>query len=141
MPSQSNIFPESWTFRLIQNQTPLPHSLHLHGHDAHILSRRQGLAAETELNSTTPQRRNTLTFDAGGYITIAIENANPGAWLLDCQQAFQASNGLGVRFLVLPTEIPDVLGDLKGFEDGCVLWQDYQAKGGGNQNRLWIMRV
>jgi FtsP/CotA-like multicopper oxidase with cupredoxin domain len=130
LPTKNNalfIYGDGWTFWLIQNDSPLPHSLHLHGHDVYVIGKGLGNGANVPLNHTSPQRRDTFVVDAGGYVTIAIETTNPGAWLLHGHVPWHIVGGLGVQFLVQPTEILRTLGDLKDFRDGCTAWRKYQT--------------
>jgi FtsP/CotA-like multicopper oxidase with cupredoxin domain len=114
-----------WTFWRIQNDTPLPHPIHLHGHDFWVVASGTGTGAATyTLNN--PIRRDTHTADAGGYIVIGFPADNPGAWLMHCHIPFHISGGLGVQFLENPSQIVGSVGSLTGFSDGCKTWATYQ---------------
>lgn len=115
-----------WTFWLLQNDTPLPHPVHLHGHDFWVVGYGSGSGAGVALNLNNPIRRDTHTVDAGGYTIIAFPADNPGAWLMHCHIPFHISGGLGVQFLERPSEIVSSLGDLSGFTDGVKSWTAYQ---------------
>jgi FtsP/CotA-like multicopper oxidase with cupredoxin domain len=115
-----------WTFWLIQNDTPLPHPIHLHGHDFWVVGYGSGSGAGATLNLDNPPRRDTHTADAGGYLIIAFPADNPGAWLMHCHIPFHISGGLGVQFLERPSEIVGSLGDLSGYTGGCKTWGTYQ---------------
>ena len=52
-----------------------------------------------ELNFTNPPRRDVAQLPGGGWLVIAYQTDNPGAWLMHCHIAFHVGNGLGVQFL------------------------------------------
>jgi len=129
LPANDNgltISSEAWTYWLIQNDTPLPHPIHLHGHNFWVIGAGAGSGQGVAYNLNNPIVRDTHTVDAGGYLIIAFPGDNPGAWLMHCHIPFHISGGLGVQFLERPSEIVDSLGDLSGFTDGCKTWGAYQ---------------
>ena len=80
-----------WVYVIIQTPIPLPHPIHLHGHDFLILA--QGLGAydsSVALNLKTPPRRDVAVIPAdptqgqAGYLVLAFQTSNPGVWLLHC---------------------------------------------------------
>jgi FtsP/CotA-like multicopper oxidase with cupredoxin domain len=115
----------NWTYWLIQNDTPLPHPIHLHGHDFFVLATGSGSGTNAALSVTNPIRRDTHTAPANGYTVIAFKADNPGAWLLHCHIAFHISSGLGVQFLERPAEIIGTIGNLTDFNNGCTAWSSY----------------
>jgi FtsP/CotA-like multicopper oxidase with cupredoxin domain len=117
----------NWTYWLIQNDTPLPHPIHLHGHDFFVLATGSGDGTNAALNLTNPTRRDTHTAPANGYTVIAFTADNPGAWLLHCHIPFHISSGLGVQFLERPSEIISTIGDLTDFNNGCAAWTNWTS--------------
>jgi FtsP/CotA-like multicopper oxidase with cupredoxin domain len=125
---------DSWQYYIITNYTPLPHPIHLHGHDFWIISTGTGDGSAAVLNLNNPIRRDTHVVQgnngvagAGGYAIIAFPADNPGAWLLHCHIPFHISGGLGVQFLERPSEMVGTLGDLSGYNQGCKSWSTYEA--------------
>jgi len=123
-----------WVYFLITNETPLPHPIHLHGHDFWVLATGKGTGLNAPLNLENPMRRDTHSVDGnngqpgnGGYMVIAFQADNPGAWLMHCHIPFHISGGLGVQFVERPAEIIGTLGDLSGFYDGCSTWNNHQV--------------
>jgi FtsP/CotA-like multicopper oxidase with cupredoxin domain len=124
---------DGWVYYLIVNETPLPHPIHLHGHDFWVISFGKGDGTGASYNSTNPLRRDTHSVEgnngtpgAGGYMVIAFQADNPGAWLLHCHIPFHISGGLGVQFLERPSEIYGTLGDMSGYQEGCATWRGLQ---------------
>ena len=124
----------SWQYFLITNDSPLPHPIHLHGHDFYIVATGTGDGSDAVFNGNNPIRRDTHTVQgnngvpgAGGYAMIAFPADNPGAWLLHCHIPFHISGGLGVQFLERPSEIIGSLGDLSGYTEGCSSWSSYEG--------------
>jgi len=114
-----------YTFWLIQNDTPLPHPIHLHGHDFFVVSSGSGSGIGASLNLNNPVRRDTATAPGQGYIVLAFVSDNPGAWLMHCHIPFHISGGLGVQFLEVPTQIVSTLGDTSGLTQGCQTWDAF----------------
>jgi hypothetical protein len=122
-----------WVYYLIVNESPLPHPLHLHGHDFWIIASGNGTFTPT-YNLNNPIRRDTHVVDGnfgvpgtGGYAVLAFPADNPGAWLLHCHIPFHISGGLGIQFLERPSEIIGSLGDLSIYTEGCASWRGLQA--------------
>lgn len=74
-----------WNYYLIQQFStapPIPHPIHLHGHDFFVLG--QGASTwdgTATLNYATPPRRDTATVPGGGWLAIAFSSNNPGKYL------------------------------------------------------------
>jgi FtsP/CotA-like multicopper oxidase with cupredoxin domain len=137
LPPQDNgiTLPDAgWVYLLIINNTPLPHPVHLHGHDFYVLATGAGDGSAAQLSLNNPMRRDTHSVDGtngqpgpGGYMIVAFQADNPGAWLMHCHIPFHISGGLGVQFLERPSEILGSLGDVSGLTQGCAAWGALQA--------------
>ncbi|GME22696.1 Multicopper oxidase type 1 [Neofusicoccum parvum] len=95
-----------WTYWIIQETPgtpPIPHPIHLHGHDFYILGKGSGVfdinTSPATLNWANPTRRDVSLLPGGGWLAIAFPTDNPGAWLMHCHIAWHISEGLGVQFL------------------------------------------
>lgn len=94
------------------------------------------------LNFTNPTRRDATMLPGKGWLIVAFQNDNPGAWLFHCHIAvrnssliifqdhfanmtlnrkWHASMGLSVQFLERKNEIRN----LTFIEDNCKAWQTY----------------
>lgn len=88
---RANFFSQ-WTFWIIQQTSdspPIPHPIHLHGHDFFILGAQEGAIFDTTTSVTTlnfnnPPRRDVAMLPQRGYLVIAFPTDNPGAWLMHC---------------------------------------------------------
>lgn len=89
-----------WYYWVIQEVegTPitvnLPHPMHLHGHDFWILGTGVGQFSDvgiSALNFENPTRRDTEMLPAGGWLVVAFNTDNPGAWLFHCHICEQPS--------------------------------------------------
>lgn len=125
-----------WVYYLVTNDTPLPHPMHLHGHDYWVIAEGNGTfnAATVKYNLDNPPRRDTHqvagnngTPGTGGYMVIAFQADNPGTWLMHCHIPFHISGGLGLQFVERPSEILGTLGDMSIFTDGCRDWNAFEA--------------
>ncbi|KAH8899914.1 hypothetical protein GQ53DRAFT_869150 [Thozetella sp. PMI_491] len=143
-PSRENVItvPDSseWSFWLIQNVNPIPHPMHLHGHDFVILGRSPApenpfapTAAPVifnpatdvaSLNLNNPTRRDATMLPSFGWLAVAFQNDNPGAWLFHCHIAWHVSQGLSVQFLEKKDQIASVM-DLNSIEPNCDAWRKY----------------
>jgi FtsP/CotA-like multicopper oxidase with cupredoxin domain len=82
---------KEWVYVIIETPIPLPHPIHLHGHDFLVLAQGTGpYSSAVALNLANPPRRDTAIMPAapgqapGGYLVIAFQTSNPGVWLLHC---------------------------------------------------------
>jgi len=69
---------------------PTGHPIHLHGHDFYILDQKD---VPFDIGTFTPDlsnppRRDTAMVPKGGYMMIAFQMDNPGAWLMHCRKFF-----------------------------------------------------
>jgi FtsP/CotA-like multicopper oxidase with cupredoxin domain len=124
----------NWQYWVIQQAAtapPLPHPIHLHGHDFYVLDSQanaQWSGDLSRLKTDNPIRRDTHSLPAGGYLVLAFESDNPGAWLMHCHIPFHIAAGLGVQFLERKSEIVGSIGSLGPMNEGCKNWQSYHEE-------------
>lgn len=133
-----HVFPvtekNNWQYWVIQQSAqapPLPHPIHLHGHDFYVLDHQanaQWSGDISRLKMDNPIRRDTFSLPAGGYLVLAFESDNPGAWLMHCHIPFHISGGLGVQFLERASEIEDSIGSLSDMYEGCANWHEFHKE-------------
>ncbi|KAF2203973.1 putative multicopper oxidase, type 1 [Delitschia confertaspora ATCC 74209] len=119
-----------WSYWIIQEtpttQAPIPHPIHLHGHDFYVLGTGTGVfdisTSPQGLVYENPTRRDTAILPGGGWLAIAFPADNPGAWLLHCHIAWHVAEGLGVQFLESKSSIklPDA-----SWDETCTKWKEY----------------
>lgn len=110
---------------------PLPHPIHLHGHDFYVLDFAENAEWSgdiSRLKTDNPIRRDTATLPSRGYLVLAFESDNPGAWLMHCHIPFHIAAGLGVQFLERIDEIQSSIGALTGMQDGCKSWSKFHKE-------------
>jgi hypothetical protein len=120
-------------FYSAQNNSPLEHPMHLHGHDFLVLGasgRNVGpftAADKSRLKWQNPPRRDTTMVAANGWLVIAFKTDNPGAWLMHCHIAWHVSGGLGVDFIErLPEQAGQITTQQRDtFEDECDAWRTF----------------
>ncbi|KAG9236721.1 Cupredoxin [Amylocarpus encephaloides] len=95
------------SFRIIINNNgpPLPHPIHLHGHNMFVLASGPGTWDGKIVNPNNPQRRDVHILPAGGHMVLQVTADNPGAWPLHCHIAWHVSAGLYVTVLERPKDI------------------------------------
>ncbi|KAF2687655.1 multicopper oxidase [Lentithecium fluviatile CBS 122367] len=98
-----------WVIQQAQGAPPIPHPIHLHGHDMYILGTGLGqFDVDQHLSSltfTNPPRRDVHHLPANGWLVIAYPTDNPGAWLMHCHIAFHVAMGLSNQFLEREADI------------------------------------
>ncbi|KAF1983858.1 multicopper oxidase [Aulographum hederae CBS 113979] len=125
-----NTAPNDWTYWVINsdaNTPPLPHPIHLHGHDFWVLSAAGGAFSGdvSSLQLDNPIRRDTATLPAHGHLVLAFKADNPGAWLMHCHIPFHVSGGLGLQFLERKADIPGAIGGIGVLNQECASWNVY----------------
>lgn len=121
-----------WTYWIIQEtdgastRVPIPHPMHLHGHDFYILGSGSGIFDKNtdvaNLKFTNPDRRDVTFLPARGWVVVAFPTDNPGAWLMHCHIAWHIGEGLGVQFLERKSEIVLPGAD---WQETCTNWRNY----------------
>lgn len=120
-----------WTYWVIQNQSPIPHPMHLHGHDFLVLGSAASTTFTTSLSPTldffNPTRRDVSMLPASGYLVIAFKADNPGNWLFHCHIAWHVSGGLASDFMERPSEQLALISDadLAAYNKNCDAWNTY----------------
>lgn len=67
------------------NGPPIPHPIHLHGHNFFVIDEGVGTwDGKTVRRGENPQRRDVQILQAGGYLVLQVTADNPGAWPLHC---------------------------------------------------------
>lgn len=105
------------------------HPIHLHGHDFVILAQGDGeFTPDVVPNLDNPARRDVVNCPIGGYVWIAFQVNNPGAWLMHCHIAWHASAGLSLQFIEQPGRIPELVGQsgaLPDLKQRCRDWTEH----------------
>lgn len=112
-----------WVYWVIETAIPVPHPIHLHGHDFFILAAESNAEFDSSvtLNLDNPPRRDVANLPASGYLVIAFLTDNPGAWLMHCHIGWHTSEGLALQFVERESEIPALL-DASVITDTCAAW-------------------
>lgn len=121
-------------FTMKDEDTPRPiprsvHPIHLHGHDFAILAQGDGyFSPDVVPNLDNPARRDTVNCPIGGYVWIAFQINNPGAWLMHCHIAWHASAGLSLQFVEQPSKIQGLMekaGVYPKMQEQCEAWTNH----------------
>jgi FtsP/CotA-like multicopper oxidase with cupredoxin domain len=122
----------SWYLWVVENalSPPIPHPIHLHGHDFEVLGSGVGPFpwGQDFVTGATPIRRDVATLPGspdGGWLLVGVYTDNPGAWLMHCHIGWHASQGLSMQFVERQSEILGSIGSLDCMEQGCTAWTDY----------------
>lgn len=122
-----------WTYWVITENTGnpqvnIPHPIHLHGHDFYVLG--TGSSAYTSsdaanLNYNNPTRRDVAMLPTNGWLALAFQTDNPGAWLWHCHIAWHSDEGFAVQFLESVDQIESIDPVGTDFDDQCNAWKSY----------------
>ncbi|UKZ78755.1 hypothetical protein TrVFT333_006500 [Trichoderma virens FT-333] len=116
-----------WVYTVISTTMPVPHPIHLHGFDFYILAQGTGTYSDSvTLNMDNPPRRDVAMLPASGYIVLAFETDNPGAWLMHCHIGWHTSEGFGLQWVVRESEIADLI-DYESLNATCAAWKTYAS--------------
>lgn len=102
-------------------------SIHFHGHDFYILAQeRHKWDGKTDIfQMENPPRRDTAMLPAHGYLAVAIQLDNPGAWLVHCHIAWHGSMGLALQVLE-SAELITVGGTERNIlDETCSTWSNW----------------
>ncbi|KAF4631995.1 hypothetical protein G7Y89_g6136 [Cudoniella acicularis] len=116
-----------WIIQSVSGIAFAPHPIHLHGHDFYLMGSGDGdFSDPSVLQYNNPPRRDVAMLPSGGWLVLAFETSNPGAWLMHCHIAWHVSQGLAVQFLERASEIPSTfsLDSIPGECDAWDSWRD-----------------
>ncbi|KAK1961680.1 multicopper oxidase [Colletotrichum sublineola] len=117
-----------WVYFVVQTNLPVPHPIHLHGHDFFVLAQGTGTyTSSVALNTANPPRRDTAMLPASGYLVMAWETDNPGVWLMHCHIGWHTSEGFSMQFVERYSEIAAIT-DNSTMTDTCSAWTTFQEK-------------
>jgi FtsP/CotA-like multicopper oxidase with cupredoxin domain len=125
---------DEWIYVVIQTTLGVPHPIHLHGHDFYILAQDSGTysASSTTLNLSNPPRRDTAMLPSSGYLVLAFQTDNPGAWLMHCHIGWHTSEGFALQFVERYDEIAGIT-DADTVRSNCDAWSTFQEESGIEQ--------
>ncbi|BCS27040.1 uncharacterized protein APUU_60088A [Aspergillus puulaauensis] len=117
---------DQWVYLVVSTAAPVFHPIHLHGHDFFILA--QGLNPwDGTVNTDNPPRRDTAVLPGNGYLVMAWETDNPGAWLMHCHIGWHTTEGFALQFVERYDEIKGII-DQHQLEETCNLWNGYDEE-------------
>ncbi|RDA88918.1 hypothetical protein CP532_5492 [Ophiocordyceps camponoti-leonardi (nom. inval.)] len=126
--------PERLFSMVIESDLPIAHPIHLHGHDFFVLGQGNGRYSPNNvtLNWNNPPRRDTAMLPGAGFLVIAFETDNPGAWLMHCHIGWHTGEGFALQFLERVDEIRGLINET-AVRDECRSWNEFQDRFGINQ--------
>ncbi|KAK8111013.1 Laccase-2 [Apiospora kogelbergensis] len=125
---------DEWAYTVIETNFPVAHPIHLHGHDFFVLAQGTGPYNDTvAYNHNNPVRRDTAMLPAQGYLVMAFQTDNPGAWLMHCHIGWHAEQGFAMQYVERQSEIPS-LYDANALNDNCNAWASYNSAIGVTQD-------
>ena len=116
---------DEWAYVIIETAVAVPHPIHLHGHDFFVLAQSTGTYnSSVSLNLSNPPRRDTAMLPASGYLVLAFETNNPGAWLMHCHIGWHTAEGFAIQFVERYSEISALI-DYDTLNSTCAAWETY----------------
>ncbi|KAJ1642449.1 ferroxidase fet3 [Coemansia asiatica] len=124
---------------VMTNDTPIDHSMHLHGHNFQITE--YGPASSNNNSSIPiqrcggyPMRRDTFVVPALHYIRVRFLANNPGVWLFHCHMDIHFALGLAMTFVEAPEVLQKTQSVPEQLKKMCVA-QGLKAEGNGAGNQ------
>lgn len=119
---------DDWVYFVVETSIPVGHPIHLHGFDFYVLAQGTGTydGSTTALQLANPPRRDTAFLPPNGYLVMAFQTDNPGAWLCHCHIGWHTSEGFAMQFVVREAEIGPLL-DQTVLKETCSAWTAYAA--------------
>jgi FtsP/CotA-like multicopper oxidase with cupredoxin domain len=115
-----------WVYLMINTSIPVAHPIHLHGHDFFVMAQGINPWDGTTNSLVNPPRRDTAMLEGGGYLLIAFEADNPGAWLMHCHIGWHTNEGFALQFVEQEKEARKLI-DSQALESNCANWKNYDA--------------
>ncbi|CZR69397.1 related to laccase precursor [Phialocephala subalpina] len=116
---------DEWVYFIIETTQSVPHPIHLHGHDFFILAQGSGTySSSVSLSLINPPRRDVAMLPASGYLVIAFQTDNPGAWLMHCHIGWHTSEGFALQLVERYSEIAATT-DYDTLNSTCAAWTSY----------------
>lgn len=132
-----------WVYFVIENNYTLDsvdylktlprsvHPIHLHGHDFVVLAQGKGeFSKDVVPKLNNPARRDVVNCPIEGYVWIAFQVNNPGAWLMHCHIAWHASAGLSLQFVEQRNRVKGLMeaaGALRDLDQRCNEWIEHYS--------------
>jgi FtsP/CotA-like multicopper oxidase with cupredoxin domain len=89
-----------WVYVIISTTLAVPHSIHLQCRDFFIIAQSTDTyGIDTTLKLVNPLSRDTAMLPAIGYLVLAFETNNRGAWLMHCHIGWHTPEGFVMRFV------------------------------------------
>jgi FtsP/CotA-like multicopper oxidase with cupredoxin domain len=122
---------DEWVYFIIETTQAIPHPIHLHGHDFYVLAQGSGTysSSSVTLTTTNPPRRDVAMLPSSGYLVIAFQTDNPGAWLMHCHIGWHASEGFALQLVERYSEIAALI-DYDTLNSTCAAWSTYATSSG-----------
>ncbi|KAJ5670731.1 uncharacterized protein N7477_006094, partial [Penicillium maclennaniae] len=114
-----------WSYVVIETALTVPHPIHLHGHDFFVLAHGTGSYSSSDITTlTNPPRRDVAMLPGSGYLVVAFETDNPGAWFMHCHIGWHTEEGFAIQFLERYKEARQLI-DYHTLHSTCKEWDDY----------------
>jgi FtsP/CotA-like multicopper oxidase with cupredoxin domain len=125
-------FKDGWIYLMISTTVAVTHPIHLHGHDFSVLA--QGYNPYNgSMVTKNPPRRDTAMLPQNGYLLLAWQTNNPGAWLMHCHIGWHVEEGFALQFIERYDEIKPLI-DYNALQDVCGPWDAYDKSANIDQN-------
>jgi len=113
-----------WVYLIIDSLIPVPHPIHLHGHDFFVLAQGPGVYdSSVALNLNNPPRRDVAMM--AGHLVIAFKTDNPGVWLLHCHIGWHNAMGFALQIVENLENIAGTVQRKGAMDATCAKWDAY----------------
>lgn len=124
---------DQWVYIIIESPVPLPHPIHLHGHDFFVLgSAPYSTYTDQPLNLVNPPRRDVAVMPSLGYIVLGFITDNPGVWLMHCHIGWHVSMGFALQLVEQAPVAAQQLANSTMLNDQCTNYNIFAGPMYGN---------
>lgn len=98
------------------------------GHDFYVIGAGAGTfnSSTAVFNLDNPPRRDVAILQNSGWLALAWQTDNPGAWLMHCHVGWHTLEGFALQFLEMEDEIySNNLIDSDVLSNTCSSWNSY----------------
>lgn len=129
-----------WVYLVINTTCPFSHPIHLHGHDSFILA--QGTNSWNGLVvMDNPPRRDTAMLAGNGYLVIAFQTDNLGAWLMHCHIGWHTTEGFALQFIERQKETGKLIQHDDSLRENGNAWMKYDKANNITQEDSGVLGV
>ncbi|KAG9194276.1 hypothetical protein G6011_04311 [Alternaria panax] len=114
---------DEFVYVVVSTTIGAPHLIHLNGHDFFVIAQEtRECTDDVPPKLDNPPRRDTAMLPASGYLVMAFQTDNLGAWLMHCHIGWHTSEGFAMQLVEQADKIAG-LTDNNALTSNCDGWK------------------